>query len=51
VTHQLLRSGDAEALLAAHMPEWARRWHAHRARLEADRGSRFRSLARPWRRR
>lgn len=51
VTHQLLRSSDAEALLAAHMPEWARRWHARRARLEAERESRFRSLARPWRRR
>ncbi|MDD7942614.1 hypothetical protein PHK61_29800 [Actinomycetospora lutea] len=53
VSMELLRSTETEALLAARMPEWARRWHARRARLEADaaRGARFRSLARPWRRR
>ncbi|MEJ2889239.1 hypothetical protein [Actinomycetospora aeridis] len=46
----LLRSTETEALLAAHMAEWARRWHDRQARLEAGRGSRFRPLARVWRR-
>jgi hypothetical protein len=52
VVAQLLRSTDAAPLLAAHMPEWARRWHARRACLEARsaRGSRFGPLARVWRR-
>lgn len=35
VSAELLRTTEAEALLAARMPEWARRWNAGCARREA----------------
>lgn len=43
---ELLRSPVTGAVLAAHMPEWTRRWQA-RAAARTPRGSRLRSL---WRR-
>lgn len=53
VAGELLRSADTDALLARHMPAWARRWRARQAELEAAAARRtwFRSPARPWRRR